>query len=108
MCIRDRDLPIAIAVLAAAEVFPAGVVDEIVHVGELGLDGSIRPVRGVLPVVLTAARLGMAQIVVPAGNAAEAALVPGICVVPARHLRELVARYRAIARGEPPEDVLID
>ena len=102
------DLPIAIAVLAAAEVFPAGVVDEIVHVGELGLDGSIRPVRGVLPVVLTAARLGMAQIVVPAGNAAEAALVPGICVVPARHLRDLVARYRAIGRGEQPAEVSVD
>ena len=102
------DLPIAIAVLAAAEVFPAGVVDEIVHVGELGLDGSIRPVRGVLPVVLTAARLGMAQIVVPAGNAAEAALVPGISVVPARHLRELVSRYRSIGRGEQPEQMVVE
>jgi magnesium chelatase family protein len=96
------DLPIAIAVLAAAEAFPAWVVDEIVHVGELGLDGSIRPVRGVLPVVLTAARLGMPQIVVPSGNATEAALVPGILVVPARHLRELVSRYQAIGRGEQP------
>ncbi|HEY5249031.1 MAG TPA: YifB family Mg chelatase-like AAA ATPase, partial [Dermatophilaceae bacterium] len=102
------DLPIAIAVLAAAEVFAAGVVDEIVHVGELGLDGSIRPVRGVLPVVLAAARLGMAQIVVPAGNAAEAALVPGILVVPARHLRDLVSRYQAIGRGEQPERVTVD
>src|SRR5665811_1628574 len=108
MCIRDRDLPIAIAVLAAAEVFPAGVVDEVVHVGELGLDGSIRPVRGVLPVVLTAARLGMAQIVVPAGNAAEAALVPGISVVPASHLRDLVTRYQAIGRGEQPEPLVVD
>jgi len=102
------DLPIAIAALAAAELIEARVVDGIVHIGELGLDGSIRPVRGVLPVVLTAARLGMAQIVVPAANAAEAALVPGIVVVPARHLRDLVARYQAIARGEPPEDVLVD
>jgi len=45
---------------------------------------------------------------VPAGNAAEAALVPGICVVPARHLRELVARYRAIGRGEQPAEVSVD
>jgi len=100
--------PIAIAALAAADAFPAHVVDGIVHIGELGLDGSIRPVRGVLPVVLTAARLGMPQIVVPAANAAEAALVPGITVVPARHLRDLVARYQAIGRGEQPEDVVID
>ena len=102
------DLPIAIAALAAAELVKAHVVEGIVHIGELGLDGSIRPVRGVLPVVLAAARLGMAQIVVPAANAAEAALVPGIVVVPARHLRDLVARYQAIGRGEPPDDVLID
>jgi len=101
------DLPIAIAVLAAAEVFKAHVVDGIVHIGELGLDGSIRPVRGILPVALTAARLGVAQIVVPAANATEAALVPGISVVPAHHLRDLVARYQAIGRGEPPEDVFI-
>ncbi|HZW44839.1 MAG TPA: ATP-binding protein [Dermatophilaceae bacterium] len=102
------DLPIAIAVLAAAEVFKAHVVDGIVHIGELGLDGSIRPVRGVLPVVLTAARLGMTQIVVPAANAAEAALVPGISVVPARHLRDLVTRYQAIGRGEQPELLVVD
>lgn len=102
------DLPIAIAALAAAEAFPARVVDGVVHVGELGLDGSIRPVRGVLPVVLTAARLGMSQIVVPAGNAAEAALVPGIAVVPASHLGELVARYRALGRGEQPELAVVE
>ena len=102
------DLPIAIAALAAADAFPARVVDEIVHIGELGLDGSIRPVRGVLPSALAAARLGMAQIVVPAGNAAEAALVPGIRVVPARHLRDLVARYRAIGRGEEPPLLAIE
>ena len=102
------DLPIAIAALAAAQLVKAHVVEGIVHIGELGLDGSIRPVRGVLPVVLAAARLGMAQIVVPAANAAEAALVPGIVVVPARHLRDLVGRYQAIGRGEPPDDVLID
>jgi magnesium chelatase family protein len=101
------DLPIAIAALAAAEAFSTHVVDGIVHIGELGLDGSIRPVRGVLPVVLTAARLGMAQIVVPAENAAEAALVPGISVVPARHLCDLVSRYRAIDRGEQPEPALV-
>jgi magnesium chelatase family protein len=102
------DLPIAIAALAASEVVKPQVVEGIVHIGELGLDGSIRPVRGVLPVVLTAARLGMAQIVVPVANAAEAALVPGISVVPARHLRDLVLRYQAIGRGESPEEVLVD
>ena len=50
------DLPIAIAVLAAAGLVPAEVVAPMVHIGELGLDGSVRPVRGVLPAVLAAAR----------------------------------------------------
>ena len=102
------DLPIAVAVLAAAEVFKAEVVARVVHIGELGLDGSIRPVRGVLPVVLAAVRLGMTQIVVPAANAAEASLVPGISVVPARHLRDLVSRYQAMGRGEQPESLVVD
>ncbi len=72
------DLPIAIAVLAAAGLVPAEVVAPMVHIGELGLDGSVRPVRGVLPAVLAAARLGVEAVVVPADNAAEAALVPGM------------------------------
>src|SRR5665647_570919 len=55
-----------------------------------------------------AARLGMTQIVVPAANAAEAALVPGISVVPARHLRDLVTRYQAIGRGEQPELLVVE
>jgi magnesium chelatase family protein len=98
------DLPIAIAVLAAAGVVPGGVVDRVVHLGELSLDGSVRPVRGVLPAVLAAARAGVTEVVVPRDNAAEAALVPGVTVRAARHLAELVARYEVIGRGGTPED----
>src|SRR5690349_14380330 len=98
------DLPIAIAVLAAAGLVPAEVVAPMVHLGELGLDGSVRPVRGVLPAVLAAARLGVEAVVVPADNAAEAALVPGMTVLPARSLAALVARYRLLGAGGVPED----
>jgi len=94
------DLPIAVAVLAAAGELPADLVASVVHVGELGLDGSVRPVTGVLPVVLTAARAGLTHVVVPADNAAEATLVPGVTVIPVRSLSEVVERYRALARGE--------
>ena len=75
------------------------VVAPMVHIGELGLDGSVRPVRGVLPAVMAAARLGVTSVVVPADNAAEAALVPGMRVLPARHLSELVSRYRLVGTG---------
>jgi len=98
------DLPIAIAVLAAAGLVPRDVVDRVVHLGELSLDGSVRPVRGVLPAVLAAARAGVAEVVVPAANAVEAALVPGITVRSARHLAELVARYDLLGRGGCPDD----
>ena len=101
------DLSIAVAVLAAAGELPVAVVEDVVHLGELALDGTIRPVRGVLPAVLAAARAGVREVVVPAGNAAEAGLVPDVSVHPARTLAELVERYRTLGRGgvpvEPPE-----
>jgi len=88
------DLPIAVAVLAAIDLVPAGRVADTVHLGELGLDGGVRQVRGVLPAVLCAARAGCTDVVVPEANAAEAALVPGIRVHAVRHLNDLVAAYR--------------
>lgn len=61
--------------------------------GELGLDGRIHPVRGVLPAVLAAVRHGVTRVVVPAANAAEARLVPGADVLAVDHLAELVTAY---------------
>ncbi|MDY5589470.1 MAG: ATP-binding protein [Arcanobacterium sp.] len=60
-------------------------------VGELGLDGSVRPVRGVLPSVLAAQRLGYSRVLVPARNAAEARLISGLQVVPVEHLAQVAA-----------------
>ena len=85
------DLAVAVAVLAGAEVLPRSGVDELVLLGELGLDGSLRAVRGVLPAVLAAAQAGHRQVVVPAENADEAALVEGIEVLAAASLRAVVA-----------------
>jgi magnesium chelatase family protein len=91
------DLAIALAVLAADRVVPPGVVADVVLIGELGLDGRVRPVRGVLPAVLAASDAGIGSVVVPAANAAEAALVPGMRVTGVSSLAELIA----LARGEP-------
>jgi len=99
------DLAIAIAALAADGAVPRESVARCVYLGELGLDGRIRPVRGVLVAAVTAARVGLERIVVPAANLREASLVPGINVVGARTLAALVAHLR----GQPePDDSLAD
>ncbi|WP_030346443.1 YifB family Mg chelatase-like AAA ATPase [Streptomyces sp. NRRL S-1022] len=85
------DLAVACAVLGAAERIDPRVLADIVMIGELGLDGRVRPVRGILPAVLAAADAGYEQVVVPQCAAAEAALVPGVSVLGVRSLRQLIA-----------------
>lgn len=82
------DLGIAVAALAAADLVSHGSVAKVVHLGELGLDGRLRPVPGILPAVRGAARAGADVVMVPIANAEEAALVPGIQVVGVTSLRE--------------------
>ncbi|MYW00765.1 magnesium chelatase domain-containing protein, partial [Streptomyces sp. SID3343] len=91
------DLPIAAAVLAAAGVLDPRTIEDLVMVGELGLDGRLRPVRGVLPAVMAAAAAGCTRVVVPATAAGEAELVPGVTVLGVTSLRHLLA----LLRGEP-------
>ncbi|MFF9167507.1 MULTISPECIES: YifB family Mg chelatase-like AAA ATPase [unclassified Streptomyces] len=85
------DLAVACAVLGAAERIDPRVLADIVMIGELGLDGRVRPVRGILPAVLAAADAGYEQVVVPECAAAEASLVPGVSVLGVRSLRQLIA-----------------
>nr|BFE87381.1 hypothetical protein GCM10020093_099820 [Planobispora longispora] len=89
------DLAIAVALLAAAGAVPRARIADPFFLGELGLDGSIRPVRGVLPAVLSAAAAGARTVVVPARNAAEARLVPDLTVIPVTTLGELVGWLRS-------------
>jgi magnesium chelatase family protein len=83
------ELAIALALLAAGDALPAGALDEVAVLGELGLDGRVRPVLGVLGLVNASVDAGAATVIVPAANAAEAALVPGAHVRAARTLGEL-------------------
>ncbi len=85
------DLALAAAVLAASGTVPQESIDRLVLLGELGLDGSVRGIRGVLPAVLAAARAGHRQVVVPSANAEEAALVDSVEVLAARTLGEVLA-----------------
>ena len=80
------DLAIAVGVLTAAGKVPRAALDGVMFFGELGLDGRLRPVRGVLPAVAAAADAGFAKIMVAEQNAAEAALVPGVRVIAANSL----------------------
>ncbi len=84
------DLAIAAAVLAATEEVPAEAVMSTMFFGELGLDGKVRRVRGILPAMLAASKAGFERVVVPQGQAREAALVPGLTIWPIAHLHNLV------------------
>ncbi|MFD4140581.1 MULTISPECIES: YifB family Mg chelatase-like AAA ATPase [unclassified Streptomyces] len=94
------DLAVACAVLGAAERVDPSRIADLVLIGELGLDGRVRPVRGVLPAVLAAAEAGYRQVVVPERTAGEASLVPGISVLGVRSLRQLIA----VLADEPVPD----
>ncbi|MCS0604262.1 YifB family Mg chelatase-like AAA ATPase [Streptomyces sp. LP11] len=99
------DLAVACAVLGAAERIDPRVLADIVMIGELGLDGRVRPVRGILPAVLAAADAGYEQVVVPECAAAEASLVPGVSVLGVRSLRQLIAVLAdEPVPDEPPDD----
>ncbi|MEV1053139.1 YifB family Mg chelatase-like AAA ATPase [Streptomyces sp. NPDC049887] len=95
------DLAVACAVLGAAERIDPRAIADLVLLGELGLDGRVRPVRGVLPAVLAAAEAGYRQVVVPERTAGEASLVPGVSVLGVRSLRQLIG----VLNDEPvPEE----
>jgi magnesium chelatase family protein len=85
------DLPIAVGLVAASEQMESDQLDNFVMVGELALDGGVRMVKGVLPIALRAHEQGKVGILVPPGNAAEAAVVAGLQVIPIRNLREAVS-----------------
>jgi len=84
------DLPIAVGMVAASEQMESEQLDNFVMVGELALNGAVRSVKGVLPVALRAREEKKVGILVPPENAAEAAVVSGLQVIPVRNLREAV------------------
>ncbi|NOK21782.1 YifB family Mg chelatase-like AAA ATPase [Corallococcus carmarthensis] len=84
------ELPIALGVLAAARLMEEEPLGNYLFGGELSLDGSIKAIKGVLPLAVAARNGGFQGVMVPAANAAEAALVEGLQVLPVGHLREAV------------------
>jgi magnesium chelatase family protein len=99
------DLAIAAALLSASGQIPKEVVAQWINVGELSLDGRLRPVRGALVMALAAARAGVKHLIVPAANVEEAQLVSDLEV----HGVRTLAGFVALARGDaPPEVELLD
>jgi len=90
------DLAIAVGLLTAAGTVPRAAVEGVMFFGELGLDGQLRPVRGVLPAVAAAAEKGFARVMVAKQNAPEAVLVPGVRVIAASSLTAAVDWLRGM------------
>jgi len=88
------DLPIAVAILAAAGALPRLDGPGLAIVGELSLDGAVLPTRGVLPIAAGLRRLGVSELMLPAANAPEAAVVRGVRVVPIDTLGQAVECLR--------------
>jgi magnesium chelatase family protein len=114
------ELPIALGVLAAARLMDEEPLGHYLFGGELALDGWIKPIKGVLPMAVAAKNGGFQGVMVPAANAAEAALVEGIQVFPVNHLRDAVEHLTGVrpllpferegsttvpGRGPPPLDM---
>lgn len=95
------DLPIALGLLAASMVIPQTELPEYFVTGELSLDGSVRPVNGILPMVYGAWERGLKKCLVPYENMEEAALVEGMEVYPLQNLRELVLHFTKKQRISP-------
>ena len=95
------DLPIAVGILAAMERVGAEAVSDTMFVGELSLDGTLKPVRGVLPLAIAARRAGLRRLILPAENAPEAAVVDGIGVLGASTLGEVIAHLNGVRMISP-------
>lgn len=96
------DLPVFLGILAAMGQLPAPAADQAFW-GELGLDGTLRPITGALPMALAAAKCGIHELFVPTENAAEAAVAEGVAVYPARSALEVIRHLTGEAELSPAQ-----
>ena len=95
------DLPIAAGILGAMGVIKPGRAEEVILVGELSLDGRIKPVTGSLPMAIQARSSGYRAMLLPAGNAAEASVTEELSIYPMSHLAEVVSFLNGQSDIEP-------
>ena len=94
------DLAIALSILAATGQVQSIMLDKYMFIGELSLDGEIRPVNGVLPIAVCALQSGIEYLVLPEANAQEAAVVKGLNILPVKTLTEAVRHFNGEAKLE--------
>ena len=87
------DLPIALGILCASGQIKLGLFKNYIVMGELSLDGTLRPVRGVLSMAIKAKKLGMKGIIIPVNNLEEASLVKGLDIIGVKSLRQLIDHF---------------
>ncbi|BAY36294.1 competence protein ComM [Nostoc sp. NIES-2111] len=97
------DLPISMGILAASEQVKADLLGDYLFLGEVSLDGSLRPVAGVLPIAATAKKMGITGLVVPVDNAQEASVVQGLSVYGCKDVAEVVDLLNNPGRQKPVE-----
>ncbi len=97
------DLPMALALLANAEIIPPRCLDGVLSVGELALSGALRPVRGVLSIAALAQSCGLRTLLLPQGNGPEACAIQGVRIVAVRTLDEVLSYLRGELTPEPPK-----
>ena len=102
------DLPIALGILAATGIIPQKIISQYLILGELSLDGRVKPVRGSLPMALAAKKAGYKAIIVPFDNGREASVVLDIDVLPVTTLSQVVAFLTGFARLEPQKTDVSD
>ncbi|MBW1888150.1 MAG: YifB family Mg chelatase-like AAA ATPase [Deltaproteobacteria bacterium] len=97
------DLPMALGILAATGLVPKTSFDQYIILGELSLDGLIRPIKGALPIAVTAKEMDLKGIFLPVENAPEAAVVEGIDIYPVETLSQLVEALLGVSKIDPYE-----
>jgi len=98
------DLTIAMGILAASKQIESSDIDRYIIMGELSLDGGLKPIKGALPIALEARREGFEGFLLPAANAPEAAVVEGLAVYGMEHLNDVIAFFG----GTRPEPLAVD
>ncbi len=84
------DLGIAIGILVSMERISADILENTLFIGELGLDGELKPVKGILPIMMMAREKGISRCILPRGNALEGAVIPGIRIIGVKDLEETI------------------
>ena len=103
------DLPIALGLLGAnGDLAEANNLIDVLCVGELSLDGRVRPIKGALPITILAREALIKQVILPDENAKEAAVVSGVNVYPVADLRSAVDLVAALRSANPPEPLRVD